>query len=1147
MNVFLPKSKFFVAVMLLFVCGTFAATNNYIGANNGDWNTASNWSTGLVPTASDDVVIPSAKTVNISSNSFAKTVSISGTLKINDTKRLTVSGDFTVNSGGSFLMPTGSGLAELGVYGNYINNGITDFWKSTVVIAGSLLSPQTSTLQKQGNVIVGGDIIGVFDTTGGNGTGQIYAVDPNATVTITPVAIDGNVTPGIFPSSETIPLIDFVNLIIYGGACTFTISDPGNTSVCSGYNATIAVVVSGTIQTGSVWQVNKNDGNGWVSLLLTDATYSGVATTSLTIPIVAIGMDKYKYRFKATVGVCTKNGNYGILTINASPTITTQPINQLDCEGASVNFSVVASGASTYTWQYKLSGGSFASMPASNVTYPAAGKITVANVGSAQFPNGTQFQVIVSNGTCSVTSSSATLSVNEIVDITPITTSVTQCYATNYTYTVSTSYSTNVVSYQWKSSVSSGIWNDVVDGIHFSGAKTATLNIINGTPAESAGYRVYITFNNSTTRCSVDSSTRTRSIVFLPQLTLPQTTVTQPNCITGTGTIVVTVQSASDTYSFDNGGNYQVSNTKSGLTAGYYNVIIKNAAGCISSTSNVLINASSTKTWAGSWTPSAPSEYDTAIFASGTYNSTGDLAVCSCQVKGATVTFLPGHTLTVTNAVTVSSGSLSFNDSASLVQINNVDANSGNISYERIPNYARNTDYVYWSSPVLGQTIGLFSPNTLSGKYYSFDDTTNAGWVQEGTGTVMQTGKGYIIRGQEAQSGFPAPPPSSYVFNGKPNNGYKEIVSIVADKSYLIGNPYPSALDADTFLLQNKDVLYGTLYFWTHATEIGKSTSNVGTGALPYTQNDYASYNFTGGVGVGVTIDPANLSASTIPTGKIGAGQGFFASSKPTITGTKIVFNNSARVGVNGILGTNTQFFKLAKEKTTNVIEKNRVWLNLTNTQGAFKQTLIGYVTGATNGIDDVFDGESFDGQEFVDFYSVNQDKNLTIQGRALPFDENDSVLLGFRSTIEGPFTISIDQVDGSMTNQAVFIEDKLTNTIFDLKSGNYNFNTIAGTFNERFVLLYTNPNGKTLGTDTVVAQSNKVLVSNKNKQIKVNSFSETIDKVSVYDLLGRQVYQKANVNSNEFSISNLGAIQQTLIVKTVLQNGETDSTKIIY
>jgi hypothetical protein len=51
-----------------------------------------------------------------------------------------------------------------------------------------------------------------------------------------------------------------------------------------------------------------------------------------------------------------------------------------------------------------------------------------------------------------------------------------------------------------------------------------------------------------------------------------------------------------------------------------------------------------------------------------------------------------------------------------------------------------------------------------------------------------------------------------------------------------------------------------------------------------------------------------------------------------------------------GISGTNSQFFRTAKNaKTASVVEQNRVWLNLFNNEGAFKQALVGYVTGATN------------------------------------------------------------------------------------------------------------------------------------------------------------------------------------------------------
>ena len=161
-----------------------------------------------------------------------------------------------------------------------------------------------------------------------------------------------------------------------------------------------------------------------------------------------------------------------------------------------------------------------------------------------------------------------------------------------------------------------------------------------------------------------------------------------------------------------------------------------------------------------------------------------------------------------------------------------------------------------------------------------------------------------------------------------------------------------------------------------------------------------------------------------------------------------------------------------------------------------------------------------------------------------MPFDENDEVLLGFRTTIDGAFTINIDQTDGVLTNQSVFIEDKLTNTFFDLRSGPYTFTTKSGTFNDRFVLRYTN---KTLETKDLETLEKQVLVSNKNKQIKINSKTETIDKVAVYDLLGRQLFKKDKVNNNELAIPNLVSNQQTLLVKVILQNGQTVTKKIMY
>jgi len=43
-----------------------------------------------------------------------------------------------------------------------------------------------------------------------------------------------------------------------------------------------------------------------------------------------------------------------------------------------------------------------------------------------------------------------------------------------------------------------------------------------------------------------------------------------------------------------------------------------------------------------------------------------------------------------------------------------------------------------------------------------------------------------------------------YMFKGTPNHGTIEL-ELFADNHYLVGNPYPSAIDANKFILDNGD------------------------------------------------------------------------------------------------------------------------------------------------------------------------------------------------------------------------------------------------------------------------------------------------------------------------------------------------------
>lgn len=928
------KKNLLLSILTLLLSISAFAQKTYSGPASGNWNVAGNWSPSGVPTSADDVIIPSGKTVTIDVDAFAKSISVSGTLYLDNSYRLTVgtssvNGNFTVNSGGTFkINQTGT----LIVYGNYTNNGTTDFWKGDVLITGNLTSPTTSAIQNQGNVLVGGDIIGNFNLTGGQGTNQIYPLNPNATVsTNTPTA-----TPGTPFTENNNPLIDLINTVLYGGNCTFAVNAPSDKTVCEG-TAAIFTVTTDASGPNCQWQINT--GSGWSDLANT-AMYSGVTSLTLTITGVTTGMTGYEYRAKITnSGSCTKNGNFGELTVMASPSLPT--------------------------------------------------------LGSVTQPTCT-----VTNGSFSITN-----------------------YNASYTYSVSPS-----------------------TGVTITGAN-----------------------------------------------------ITAP------------------------AGTYTVTATLGSCTSG--------------NSSNVTLNAVATNTWNGTtWsTGTAPLSTEKIVFA-GNYSSTSNITGCSCQINSGNVVVNAGHTLTVTDAITVSGGSLTFEDTSSLLQTNTSAVNSGNIIYKRKTTPLKQYDYTYWSTPVANATLSQLATNSL---FYAYDAGIN-NWVQKSASNTMVNGQGYIGRAPNGLN-YATPQTLETSFTGVPNNGtITTPITKGAGILNLIGNPYPSAIDIDLFLTDaaNSGLVNGTIYLWTHNTAI--SSSNPGNNTYNYTANDYAKYNLTGGV----KTASAALTGGAAPTGKIAAGQGFFIEANSALAnGTySATFKNSMRVS-----GNNTQFFRSAETESDNTtatpLEKHRVWISLSNNQGAYNEALVGYIQGATNDLDRLFDGKTLPAENVVSFYSLLSNDKLSIQGRSLPFNTSETIPMGYSTTLTGDFSIRLENFDGLFANQDIYLLDKTTGIYHNLKAGDFTFTTTNGTFNDRFELRFTTA---TLGVNTVDNNDSNIRIIAKDQHLSVLSGMSNISSIEVYNLLGKLIYSKKDIQTNEFHTDTIPATSQMLIVTVTLENQKNVTKKVL-
>ena len=224
------------------------------------------------------------------------------------------------------------------------------------------------------------------------------------------------------------------------------------------------------------------------------------------------------------------------------------------------------------------------------------------------------------------------------------------------------------------------------------------------------------------------------------------------------------------------------------------------------------------------------------------------------------------------------------------------------------------------------------------------------------------------------------------------------------------------------------------------------------------------------------------------------------------------------------------------------LFERSRYWLNLTDDLGFFGQTMVAYMTGATNGYDPAIDGLFF-GDSQTALTSIVENQEYIIQGRALPFETTDVVTLGFKSELGGNYTIALNSFDGlfETDNQDIYLKDNLTTTLTNLKIGAYNFVSAAGVFNNRFEIVYEN----LLGVENPVETVNKVIVYKQNQEVVVNSGTIPMSKVQLYDIRGRLFVEKTNVNSSEVRI-NTGSANQVLIVKITSSTNEIFTKKVV-
>ena len=186
--------------------------------------------------------------------------------------------------------------------------------------------------------------------------------------------------------------------------------------------------------------------------------------------------------------------------------------------------------------------------------------------------------------------------------------------------------------------------------------------------------------------------------------------------------------------------------------------------------------------WNGTnWTASFPTPSTKAIFDANTsYTTTaavdhGSVEACELEIKSnATVNIDSNYYFEIQSNIT-NAGTLNIANNGSLVQVNDTATDTGNIIYQRTASGIRGFDYVYWSSPVVGQSLNsIYSSPTPGYMYYwdpvwnNINSPTSTGNWRAASGT-MTPGKGYIVRGSSSYGMAASSIPG--IFTGTANNG----------------------------------------------------------------------------------------------------------------------------------------------------------------------------------------------------------------------------------------------------------------------------------------------------------------------------------------------------------------------------------------
>lgn len=269
-------------------------------------------------------------------------------------------------------------------------------------------------------------------------------------------------------------------------------AQPVSQTVTAGNTASFTVVAAGTAPLGYRWRK-------------AGTFINGANSATLTLPSAGSG-DAGNYTVVVTNSAGSITSSVAVLTVNAPPSITTQPVSQTATLGSSATLSVVAAGTGPLIYQWLLAG--------TNLVNATNADLLITTLATNHAGS---YTVVITNSFGSVTSNPAILTIVP-APIAPIITaqpeSVTVTVGSNATFSV-TAEGDAPLQYQWRK-----------DASNLPGATETTLNLAGVQLANAGGYSVVV--SNSAGAVTSVVATLTVNQAPVPDVQVPTVKVVTP-------------------------------------------------------------------------------------------------------------------------------------------------------------------------------------------------------------------------------------------------------------------------------------------------------------------------------------------------------------------------------------------------------------------------------------------------------------------------------------------------------------------------------------------------------------------------------------------------------------------------------------------